>query len=108
MTFRKWLDGTRTRTNIGKNLCAGDVYAAVGKSHTAVDRAFHAQLGTSVKQMIMRIRLEEAKHLIQDTDLPFAQVMKRSGFATAQHFCHTITAAFGRSPTALRANRAAR
>lgn len=96
------------RTNIGKNLCAGDVYAAVGKSHTAVDRAFHAQLGTSVKQMIMRIRLEEAKHLIQDTDLPFAQVMKRSGFATAQHFCHTITAAFGRSPTALRANRAAR
>lgn len=29
-------------------------------------------LGTSVKQTIIRFRLEEAKHLIQDTTLPLS------------------------------------
>lgn len=55
------------RQNINQNLSAADVYAAVGKSHTIVDRAFMKALGTSVKQTIIRFRLEEAYHLIQDT-----------------------------------------
>lgn len=48
------------RQNINQNLSAADVYAAVGKSHTIVDRAFMKALGTSVKQTIIRFQLEEA------------------------------------------------
>lgn len=44
------------RRNINRNLSAADVYAAVGKSHTIVDRAFMKILGTSVKQTIIRFR----------------------------------------------------
>lgn len=90
------------RTNINKNLSAADVYDAVGKSHTIVDRVFRAQLGSSVQKTIMRIRLDEAKHLIQDSSMPFSQVALQSGFTSAQHFCHAIVAEFGKNPTAIR------
>jgi len=90
------------RSNISHNLTASDVYQFLGKSHTAVDRAFRSALDTSVQKTIMRIRLDEAKHLIQDSNLPFSKVMTLSGFATAQHFCHSIVAEFGKSPTAMR------
>lgn len=90
------------RQNINQNLSAADVYAADGKSHTIVDRAFMKALGTSVKQTIIRFRLEEAKHLIEDTTLPLSQVLCRAGFASHQHFSNSIAAAFGCSPTELR------
>jgi len=92
------------RTNIHKKISAADVYAAVGKSHTAVDRAFRSELGTSVQKTIIRIRLDVAKHLIQNSNTPFADIMLQSGFSSAQRFCHAIVAGFGKSPTALRAN----
>lgn len=90
------------RANINKNLSATNVYEAVGKSHTIVDRVFRTQLGRSVQKTIMRIRLDEARHLIQDSAIPFTQVALQSGFANVQHFCHSIVAEFGKNPTALR------
>lgn len=90
------------RANINKNLSATNVYEAVGKSHTIVDRVFRTQLGRSVQKTIMRIRLDEARHLIQDSAIPFTQVALQSGFASVQHFCHSIVAEFGKNPTALR------
>ena len=90
------------RTNINKNLSAANVYEAVGKSHTIVDRAFRTQLGSSVQKTIMRIRLDEAKHLIQDSNMPFSQVAAQAGFTSVQHFCHSIAAEFGKCPTDMR------
>lgn len=90
------------RANVNRNLSAANVYEAVGKSHTVVDRAFRAQLGSSVQKTIMRIRLDEAKHLIQDSSMPFSQVAIQAGFASAQHFCHAIATEFGESPSAIR------
>ena len=90
------------RSNISRNLTASDVYHVLGRSHTVVDRAFRSSLGTSVQKTIIDVRLEEAKRLIQNTTLSFANVAAQSGFSNAQHFCHSIHAAFGKSPTTLR------
>lgn len=90
------------RTNINKNISAANVYDVVKRSHTVVDRVFREKLGSTVQKTVMRIRLEEAKHLIQNSTLPFSEIAIRAGFASAQHFCHSIAAEYGKSPTALR------
>ena len=90
------------RRNISQNITACDVHTAVGKSHTIVDAAFRKAFGTSVQKTIMRTRLEEAKRLILDTELPLSKVAERSGFSTVQYFHSSFATAFGRTPAEYR------
>lgn len=93
------------RRNINHHLSAQDVYAALGRSHTNVNSAFRANLGTSVQAEIRRVALEEAKRLLNKTDLSIADVAKRTGFHTPQYFCNIFTSVFGKSPTTFRTTR---
>ena len=93
------------RRNIACNITASDVHAAVGKSHTIVDAAFRKAFGTSVQKTIMQTRLEEAKRLVADTDIPFVRVAELSGFSTVQYFHSSFSAAFGKTPAEYRKSR---
>ena len=90
------------RRNVARNITASDVYAAIGKSHTAVDTAFRKAFGTSVQKTIMRTRLEEAKRLVVDTEMTLAHVSGQSGFSTVQYFHSSFTSAFGMTPAEFR------
>lgn len=91
------------RRNYHRHLTASDVYAYMNRSHTRIDAAFRAQLGTTVQQEIRRVSLAEAERLLRLTELPVAEIASRTGFASQQYFCNVFTAAHGKSPSSWRA-----
>lgn len=81
------------RRNVARNINASEVIRHLKLSHTTVEKAFRARLGTSVRQEIAKVRIEEAKRLLENTTLPLADVCSLSGFSSKAYF----TAAFGRA-----------
>lgn len=100
----RWLSDALAfiQSNIPKNISAADVYAHVGKSHTLVDAAFRSQLGTSVQKEISRVRLKEARRLVQTTAMPLQDIAKVCGYSSLQYFSNVFSRTFGTSPSSLR------
>ena len=84
--------------NISSGINANDVIAKLGYSHTAVNNAFRAELGTSVHAEIMKQRLALACRLLKETDHSAAKIAAESGFLTPQYFSRAFSAAFGTTP----------
>lgn len=88
--------------NVSRNLTATDVVRHLGYSHTSVDRAFRAGLGTSIQKEIVRVRLEMAAHLLRTTTLAVAEVSRRAGFSRPEYFCSSFRAKYGVKPSEYR------
>jgi LacI family transcriptional regulator len=90
------------RRSLSQNPSSSDVFAHIGKSHTVVESAFRAELGTTVHAELQRLRMDEARRLLAMTNLPLADVARRSGFASARYFTLAFRKEFGTSPSAFR------
>ena len=90
------------RRNLDKGISAKDVVARLGYSHTAVNNAFRAELGTSVHQEILRQRLALAMRLLRETERSAARIAVDVGFQNAQYFSRAFSSAFGTTPDAWR------
>ena len=90
------------RQNVAKNLNASDVIAFLKLSHTTVGKAFRARLGSSVRQEIARVRIEEAKRLLEQTSLPLADVCREAGFSSKAYFTAAFREATDTTPLAWR------
>jgi transcriptional regulator GlxA family with amidase domain len=66
-------------------------------------RRFREEVGDSPLQWLSRQRLERARELLEDTDLPVEAVASRSGFGTAASLRQHLHAALGLSPRTYRA-----
>lgn len=86
------------RRNITRNINSGDVFAFLGLSHTTVERAFKRRLGSTVRQEIAKVRIDEAKRLLAKTSIPLSEVASRSGFSSSAYFTAAFNAATGRTP----------
>ena len=84
--------------NLSRGIAAKDVFAHLGYSHTAVNNAFRAELGTSVHREILRQRLALACRLLTETEQPASRIALESGFLNAQYFSRAFSAAFGKTP----------
>lgn len=94
------------RQNVAQNLNAADVIKFLKLSHTTVEKAFRARLGTSVRQEIARVRIDEAKHLLEKTPLTLADVCRQAGFSSKAYFTAAFREATGFTPLAWRLSRA--
>ena len=83
--------------NVEKRLTAEDVARFADKSLPTVEDAFRKTLGRTVQQELVASRLFAARHLLESTSLPVAEVAARSGFASAQYFCRMFKADMGLS-----------
>ena len=81
--------------HISENLSAEDVYRAINKSHTVVDRYFRMVLGTSVQKIIIKTRLERAAFLLKTTDLPIKTILRQSGYSSFSYFCTSFSRFYG-------------
>ena len=86
------------RRHLGDGLNAEELCRHLGYSHTTVNKAFRAELGTSVKGEIQRQRLERACRLLLETDRTASSVAATCGYPSAQHFAHVFAARFGTTP----------
>ncbi len=73
---------------------------ATGRRH--LERRFRDVLGRSVLEEIQRIRVERAKELLCDTDLPVTAVAARAGFSSIRRLDVLFGRLSGMSPSAYR------
>lgn len=90
------------RRHLNEGVSAADVVAHLGYSHTAVNRAFNAELGRSVQQEIIRLRLERACKMLKTSELSAAAIAAQCGYPSAQYFSHVFVNSIGQTPDAWR------
>lgn len=72
----------------------------IGPRH--LSRLFAKHLGASPLQVAQTLRLQRAKRLLNDTDLPIATIAARAGFPSTRRMNAAFAALYGRAPSALR------
>ncbi|MDJ0346647.1 DJ-1/PfpI family protein [Streptomyces sp. H10-C2] len=73
-----------------------------GLSSRTLARRFTQQLGTSPGRWLLRQRIEAARVLLEQTDLPVEAIATRVGLASAVNLRHRFRAAIGTTPGAYR------
>lgn len=77
----------------------------LGVSERQLDRLFTIHLGASPIAVSKTWRLNRARKLILETDLPMGRVALEAGFRTVRRFNDAVRARWGRTPTELRRRR---
>lgn len=74
----------------------------VGISRRQLERLFRRHLGRTPAQYYLETRLERARHLLYQTDMPVMSVACATGFVSASHFTTCYRQMFGKTPRAER------
>jgi AraC family transcriptional regulator, regulatory protein of adaptative response / methylated-DNA-[protein]-cysteine methyltransferase len=72
----------------------------VGARH--LSRLFAEHLDASPLQVALSLRVQRAKRLLDETDLPVAVIAARAGFSSSRRMSAAITRLYGRPPAVLR------
>ncbi len=90
------------RTNAGTDITIDSVCRALRLSRRSVERKFSAMLQSTPWETLCRMRVETAKRLLVETDLPMSLVAERSGFGSAERFSVVFRRISGMSPSRYR------
>lgn len=71
-------------------------------SISALERRFKKHLGKTPKQFINEFRLEQARKLLLETQLPIAEVAYATGFTDHSYFCRQYKKMFDEQPSEIR------
>jgi LacI family transcriptional regulator len=85
-----------------ENIGVSDVVEKVAMARRGLERRFRKLLGRSIHQEIQRVRIDRAKYLLAETDLPIATVANRSGFSTPQRLAAVFRQVTSEPPVAYR------
>jgi AraC family transcriptional regulator len=88
--------------NLADNISLGDLAAVVGLSVSHFKVLFREATGISPHQYLIRRRVERAKDLIGEGELPMSEIATQTGFAHGSHLAHHMQRVLGASPRALR------
>ncbi len=90
------------RTHALEQITIEDILAAVPISRRVLERRFRATFACSPYEMIIRTRVEKAKALLLETDLPIPEVARQSGFVTSRSLETAMQRALATTPSAFR------
>jgi len=90
------------KENIEQPLSAPLIAAEVGVSCRQLERLFSKHLGMSPKSYNDKLRLENARRLLQQTKMTILEVALANGFTNTAHFSKLYRRRFGASPSAER------
>jgi AraC family transcriptional regulator of adaptative response / DNA-3-methyladenine glycosylase II len=76
--------------------------ARLGVSERHLNRLFHEALGATAKQVAVARRRHLAKRLLDETDLPLADLALQAGYASVRRFNDDLRSVYGRTPSELR------
>jgi AraC family transcriptional regulator of adaptative response / DNA-3-methyladenine glycosylase II len=79
-----------------------DLAAALGVGTRQLNRLFQDELSASPKSIARMQRLQLARQLIDETDMPFSEVALASGYGSLRRFNDEVKRVFGRPPRILR------
>jgi LacI family transcriptional regulator len=90
------------RDHAAEKIGVADVVLPLSMARRRLERRFRGCLGRTILEEIQRVRVERAKHLLAETDLPMPVVAARSGFSTPQRLAAVFRRAMGQSPMVYR------
>lgn len=88
--------------NLSQNLSLGEIAAVAGLSVSHFKILFRESAGLPVHQYVIRRRVERAKILLSESNLPISQIALETGFAHQSHLAHHMRRVLGVSPKAIR------
>jgi LacI family transcriptional regulator len=87
---------------------AADVFDELSVSRSALEPRFRNVLGRTIHQEIDRVRIERAKTLLVETNLPIKHIAQQAGFLTVQYLTRAFRRLMGDTPAAFRRRHAGR
>ncbi|HET6976392.1 MAG TPA: AraC family transcriptional regulator [Pyrinomonadaceae bacterium] len=79
------------------------VALAVHMSYFHFSRAFKQSMGMTATSYIAERRIERAKKMLEETEMPISEIALRSGFSSQSHFTTAFRRLAGATPKAFRA-----
>lgn len=74
----------------------------VNMSRTQLYRKFRSLTSQSPHDYFLRMKLQQARHLLLSSDLTVAEAAYRAGFKNVSHFSKAFTKEFGINPSDIR------
>jgi AraC-like DNA-binding protein len=90
------------RDNLSQPLTVADMAEQVSLSPSAFAHLFRDVTGKSPYQFVKELRLDRARELLVDGEMPVATVSKQVGYSSASHFISEFRRRFGMTPRAYR------
>lgn len=90
--------------NAGRPIRVYDVAASLGDARRTLEIRFRQALGRSIHTEIERTRVERAKRLLLETDLPLPKVAQACGFGSPSYLATVFQRNLGVTPIKYRAN----
>jgi AraC family transcriptional regulator len=90
------------REHLTQALTLEELAAQTGYSAYHFARLFRQAVGESPHQFVVRQRIEQAQHLLRQTDTPISQIAVTTGFAHQSHLTHAFRRLLGVTPRAYR------
>lgn len=88
--------------HLGGDLSLETISAEVGISPLYLPRTFKAAVGQSPHQYVLERRIERAKNLLRNTDLPVMSIALSAGFSSQGHLSNWFMRRVGVTPSAYR------
>ena len=88
------------RDNLAEPLTVADMAEQVSLSPSAFAHLFREVTGKAPYQFLKDMRLDRARELLVDGQMPVATVSKEVGYASASHFISEFRRRFGYTPRA--------
>ena len=93
------------RAHLDQRLSLADLARVGGLSPSRFVRAFHRAIGDPPHRFLVKLRMEQACHLLEHTDLLITEVALRCGFDQPSRFSTMFRKLEGASPTSWRRER---
>ena len=84
--------------NLSEPLSQDELAQFIGLSRRQLERLFRKHLGRAPAQYYLELRLERARHLLYQSDLPIVDLSLACGFVSASHFSKCYREMYGKSP----------
>lgn len=85
--------------NLREPISQEDLAAYVGLSRRQLQRLFHKYLMCAPSRYYLKLRLQRARELLQQTGMSILEVTAESGFVSTSHFSKSYKENFGYSPS---------
>ncbi len=84
--------------NLAEPLTLVELARFAGLSRRQIERLFRRTMGRSPARYYLELRLDRARHLLLQSNLPVVEVAVACGFVSASHFSKCYREFYGRSP----------
>ena len=86
------------KQNYLSSILLEDIANAVKYNKYYLCRVFKKETGFSIQEFVSILRVEQAKELLADSDLPLTEIAYASGLASQSYFCYLFKKIEGLTP----------